>query len=166
MVEANIFVVFLYSNVVNKMLKIGLDVHTFLDWKWGLPKLIFGYLVGMSSFRWWVEHSEACSGWLDGFMEDHRYDSTTRFGRPTPFAPSTCVPSCKHPTKILSRGGGTEVPLGSVVSPKISKTIFLCLVYLMQWWNQISNLNLLDAWNKILEGKYEINTGLPHGEGS
>jgi hypothetical protein len=106
MVEANIFVVFLYSNVVNKMLKIGLDVHTLLDWKWGLPKLIFGYLVGMSSFRWWVEHSEACSGWLDGFMEDHRYDSTTRFGRPTPFAPSTCVPSCKHPTKILSRGGG------------------------------------------------------------
>jgi hypothetical protein len=31
MVEANIFVVFFYSNVINKMLKIGLDGHTFLD---------------------------------------------------------------------------------------------------------------------------------------
>jgi hypothetical protein len=31
MVEANIFIVFFYSNVINKMLKIDLDRHTFLD---------------------------------------------------------------------------------------------------------------------------------------
>jgi hypothetical protein len=31
MVEANIFVVFFYSNEIKKMLKIGLDGHTFLD---------------------------------------------------------------------------------------------------------------------------------------
>jgi hypothetical protein len=54
---------------------------------------------------------------------------------PTPFAPSTRVPSCKHSTqKICRGGGGTAVPLGSAISPKISKTVFLCLVYLLMQW--------------------------------
>jgi hypothetical protein len=35
----------------------------------------------------------------------------------------------------------------------------------MQWWKQIWNLNILDARNKRLEGKYEMDTGLPLGEG-
>jgi hypothetical protein len=50
------------------MLKIGLDGDAFLDWKWGLPQANF-WLPG-------------CSGLFDGFMEDHMYDRTTRFGRP------------------------------------------------------------------------------------
>jgi hypothetical protein len=46
-----IFLLFIfYSKEINKMLKSSLDGHTFLDLKWGLPKLNFGALVGVSSF--------------------------------------------------------------------------------------------------------------------
>jgi hypothetical protein len=41
------------------------------------PKLNFGYLVGVSSFWWWVEHPEACSGCLDGFVKKYRYGRIT-----------------------------------------------------------------------------------------
>jgi hypothetical protein len=41
------------------------------------------------------------------------------------------------------------VPLGSAVSPKISKTAFLSLVYLLNAMvKQIWNLNMLDAQNE------------------
>jgi hypothetical protein len=92
------------------MLKIGLDGHTFLDWNGVSPKLIFGYLVGVSSFWWWVEHLEACSDWLDGFMEYHITTVPLGSVGPTPFAPSTRVPSLNILHKnFVEGGGGTTV---------------------------------------------------------
>jgi hypothetical protein len=48
---------------------------------------------------------------------------------PTIFAPSTRVPSCKHPAqKIFERRYGRTSRFGRIT--KISKTAFLCIVYL------------------------------------
>jgi hypothetical protein len=130
---------FFYSKEINKMLKSSLDGHTFLDWTWGLPKLNFGSLVGLSSFWRWDEHLDACSGCLDGFLKNHRYSRITWYGRPYQIFTRHSCPLLKTScTKILSRGG-SAVPLGSAVSPKISKTAFLSLVYLL---NAIMKTNL------------------------
>jgi hypothetical protein len=100
MVEENNFVVFFYSNEIKKMLKIGFWWNTFLDWMWVSPELIFGYMVGVSSFWWWVEHLEACSG------------TTLSLGSagPTIFSPGTRVPfvNIMHKNFVKGRYGRTS----------------------------------------------------------
>jgi hypothetical protein len=114
---------FFYSNVINKMLKIGwMEIPSLIEN--GVSQANFGYLVGVSSF------GDELSTWK--LVVVGLIDTAVPLGLagPTPFAPSTCVPSCKHPSQKFCRGGYV-VPLGSAVSPKISKTVFLCLVYLL-----------------------------------
>jgi hypothetical protein len=130
------------------------------------PKLNFGSLVGLSSFWWWDEHLDAWSGCLDGFVKIIGTAVSFGMASPTIFFPGTHVPPVNILQKTFVEGRyGHTSRFGRIT--KISKIAFLCLVFLlMQWWKQIWNLNMLDAQNKRLKGKYEINTGLPLGEGS
>jgi hypothetical protein len=69
-----------------------------------------------------------------------------------------------HKNFVGGGGVGSTSRIGRVT--KNLQTVFLSNQIWNQWWNEIWNLNMFDAQNKMLEGKYEINTDLPHGEGS
>jgi hypothetical protein len=85
---------------------------------------------------------------------------------PTIFSPSIHVPFCKHPAQKFFEGRYRRTSRFG----RITKNLQNCFSYPCLLTNTMVKLNLkfkyVDAWNKMLEGKYEMNTGLPLGEGS
>jgi hypothetical protein len=80
------------------MLKIGwMEIPSLIEN--GVSQANFGYLVGVSSF------GDELSTWK--LVVVGLIDTAVPLGLagPTPFAPSTCVPSCKHPSQKFCRGG-------------------------------------------------------------
>jgi hypothetical protein len=68
------------------------------------PKLKFGYLVGVSSFWWWVENLEVCGGWLDGFVKIIGTAVSIGSAGPTIFSLGTHVLSYKDPAQKFCWG--------------------------------------------------------------